>query len=256
MKPIQLKAEIISNKQVGPNFWRCEISAAKIAKGALAGQFLNIKVNDTCVPLLRRPLSIHHADDRKLAVLYEALGPGTRALSLKKQGEFLDLIGPLGKGFKIPPAQAGGKNVLVAGGLGVAPLLFLSKKLNPAHTSVIIGARTKNHLLCAGEFKKRGFQTHITTDDGSAGLKGQVTDLLAKMISKINRLNIYACGPKKMLQAVAEISVKNKFNAQLSLETHMACGIGACLGCVVNTTKGFKRVCSDGPVFQADELIR
>jgi len=255
MKPIQLKAKIISNKQTGKNVWRCEISAAKIAKGALAGQFLNIKVNDTCVPLLRRPLSIHYADNRKISVLYEALGPGTRALSLKKQGEFLDLIGPLGKGFKILPAQAGRKNVLVAGGLGVAPLLFLSKNLNPAHTSVIIGARTKNRLLCVSEFKKRGFQASIATDDGSAGLKGQVTDLLLKMISKINHLNIYACGPKKMLQAVAKISVKNKLNAQLSLETHMACGIGACLGCVVNTTKGFKRVCSDGPVFQAAELI-
>ena len=200
-------------------------------------------------------MSIHYADQGKITVLYEALGTGTKALALKRQGEFLDIIGPLGKGFDLSSRRENKESFLVAGGMGIAPILFLSKLLDPAKTCVIIGARSKNKLLCAGEFSKKGFQVKIATDDGSLGVKGKATVLLEKLISGRPAADIYACGPEPMLKAVAKIAGKNNLSAQLSLEAHMACGIGACLGCVVNTTSGLKRVCKEGPVFMADELI-
>ncbi|MFA5004960.1 MAG: dihydroorotate dehydrogenase electron transfer subunit [Candidatus Omnitrophota bacterium] len=255
MKPLQIKAEIISNQNVGARFWRCELSAARIARGAYPGQFVEIKINETGAPLLRRPLSIHYADKNKVVLLYEVLGPGTKALALKKPGEFLDLIGPLGEGFDISSGRKNQESVLVAGGMGIAPILFLSKILDPGKTSVIIGARTKDGLLCFKEFKKKGFRVQVATDDGSLGFKGKVTGLLEKFLAARPSVNIYACGPQPMLKTIAKIAGKNNLPAQLSLEAHMACGIGACLGCVVSTTAGFKRVCKDGPVFMAGELL-
>jgi len=255
MKPLQIKAEIISNENVGAGYWRCVLSAGALAKRAYPGQFVNIKVNKTCAPLLRRPLSIHYVEQNKVVLLYEALGIGTKSLALKKQGDFLDIIGPLGKGFDLSAGRKNKESVLVSGGMGIAPILFLSKLLDRKKTRVILGARTKNDLLCLGELKKKGFKVEVATDDGSLGFKGKVTGLLEKFLAARSAIEIYACGPQAMLKAVAKIACKNKQPAQLSLEAHMACGIGACLGCVVRTSGGFKRVCVDGPVFTAEELL-
>ncbi len=154
--------------------------------------------------------------------------------------------------------------MLVAGGMGVAPLIFLAEKLKripkskSQTTIVLIGGRTKNHILCANEFKKLGCKVLISTDDGSLGTKGRVTNLLENVLRKINDPNraiIYACGPRPMLKGVATICEKFGNKGQLSLESHMACGIGACLGCIVQTQDGYKRVCREGPVFNADELV-
>jgi dihydroorotate dehydrogenase electron transfer subunit len=167
--------------------------------------------------------------------------------------------------------------------MGVAPLVFLAASLRalkgrsnlkngiasapPRNDSlvsvpvlVLIGAKTKAQVLCAKEFKQLGCEVKIATDDGSAGFKGKVTDLLSEVLLKNLRTqelknSIYACGPQPMLKAIAEIARENKSDSQLSLEEHMACGIGACLGCVVSTRSGYKRVCKDGPVFSGEELI-
>jgi len=256
MKIAQIKAKIISNQRIKSNYWQAKLLAPGISKNALPGQFINIKVSDGFKPLLRRPLGIHGASAGKLEILYEVVGPGTEALSKKKRGEYLDIIGPLGNGFDY--RRAARVNILVAGGMGVAPLVFLAEKLKKGKPLVLIGAATEKEISCVKEFKALGCRVEMATDDGSMGFHGRVTELLSDILRRTTDLRvstIYACGPGPMLKAVAKISREYKIRAQLSLEAHMACGIGACLGCVVNTKAGYKRACKDGPVFDADTLI-
>ena len=267
MKIAQIKVKIISNREIRAGYWRADLSSPDIAQSCCPGQFINIKVNAGMDPLLRRPLSIHRAGAGKISILYEVLGPATKILSLKKPGEHLDIIGPLGNGFTIPHTRslAHPLTILVAGGMGVAPLVFLAQKLaerkmksEKRKTIVLIGARAKNQILCADEFKKLGCEVKIATDDGSRGFKGKVTELLAenlRLATRETRHAIYTCGPSPMLKSIAWICAEANISAQLSLEAHMACGIGACLGCVVKTKSGMQRVCKEGPVFAAQELI-
>jgi len=267
---IQTKAKLIYNTRVKNNYWYGVFNAPSLAKKAAPGQFVNIKLSDDYEPLLRRPFSIHRVTGYGLGVtgieiLYEIVGRGTEALSQKKPGEPLDIIGPLGNGFNYRiPYPASRIPILVAGGIGVAPLLFLAEKLktyNLKLTTVLIGASTKSQILCAKEFKELGFDVKIATDDGSQGFKGKVTDLLRQILlknpmnSKQPKNSIYACGPKPMLAEISRISRQCKIPAQISLEEHLACGIGACLGCVINTVGGYQRVCKEGPVFNAEEII-
>ena len=156
--------------------------------------------------------------------------------------------------------QANGQTIIVAGGIGVAPLFFLAERLKPLATLVLIGAKTKDQILCKNDFKKLGCDVRISTDDGSAGLKGKVTDLLRNIlrnntINANNAITLYACGPELMLKEIRQISKSYDIPAQVSLEAHMACGFGACLGCAVDTQAGYKLVCKDGPVFNAEEIL-
>lgn len=264
MKTAQIKAEIISNKIFDGNYRHLEFESGVIARNARPGQFVDIKVNSGFEPLLRRPISIHRVKGLKVKLFYEVVGAGTQVLSQRKPGEFLDIIGPLGNGFDYRgPAKAkAGKNILIAGGMGVAPLIFLAEKLmelkirnSKSETIVLIGAKTKKQILCARELKALGCSVKLATDDGSAGFKGRVTDLLKIILKQARAAGLFSCGPLAMLKAVSEIARENKVAAQLSLEEHIACGIGACLGCVVSTKTGYKRVCKDGPVFSSRELI-
>ncbi|MDP2938151.1 MAG: dihydroorotate dehydrogenase electron transfer subunit [Candidatus Omnitrophota bacterium] len=262
---LQVRVKILYNKKIKGNYFYLVLRAPKIAKESLPGQFLNIKVNDTYEPLLRRPVSIHIVKGANIELLYEVVGKATEILSRRKTGEYLDVIGPLGNGFNYPlSAIRYPLSVLVAGGMGIAPLIFLAEKLLKPRVSrhklevvVLIGAKTKDQILCEKELKNLGCEVKIATDDGSKGFKGYASELLKEVLSTIDyRLStIYACGPKPMLKEIAKISKKHTIPAQLSLEEHMACGIGACLGCVVNTKEGFKRVCKEGPVFDGDGII-
>lgn len=252
----QLKTKIIFNKKIKNNYWLLEFESGIIVKNAHPGQFVNIKVSQGLEPLLRRPISIHSVKGNKIKIIYEAVGVGTQILSQRKPDEFLDIIGPLGNGFGHRPSAIGHRPILIAGGMGVAPLVFLAEKIKSSKPLVLIGAKTKSQILCAQEFIALGCTVKIATDDGSLGFKGKVTDLFKQLPSTIDHRPsaIYACGPGPMLKVISEIANKNKINAQLSLEEHMACGIGACLGCVVSTKTGYKSVCKDGPVFSAKEL--
>jgi len=263
MKTFQLKAKILAQVKIKDNYWHCEFSAPQIAKKALPGQFINIRVSDKCEPLLRRPISIHRINGGRVNIFYEVVGIATEILAQKKTGESLDIIGPLGNGFKYEGVK---EQIIVAGGMGVAPLIFLAEKLakrkvqstKAGKTKVLIGAKTKSQILCEKEFKKLDCDVKIATDDGSQGFKGRVTDLLKNLLPITNYqlpITVYACGPRPMLKEVSCISKKHNIPAQISLEEHMACGIGACFGCSVNTTEGFKRVCKEGPVFGADEIV-
>jgi len=285
----QIKAKLIYNNRVIDNYWHCVFQAPLISKQAKPGQFVMLKVSDCDKPLLRRPFSIHRVSGRlaisdyqskiskralgTIEILYEVIGEGSALLSSKKPGEYLDIIGPLGNGFHITPDNLNVSHILVAGGIGVAPLIFLAEKLSKikhpkskTQNLILIGAKTKRHILCEKEFKKLNCDVKVATDDGSFGFKGNVTDLLRSLLSTINYQlsTIYACGPEGMLKAVSDISREFQIPAQISMEAHMACGFGACLGCTVKVKSkntegklgfGYKRVCQDGPVFKTEEII-
>ena len=259
MKTLQTDVKIARNTEVAPGYFKMTLECAPIARGAQPGQFITVKVGRSDEVLLRRPLSIHRVDGRRIELLYEILGPGTRLLSEKKKGERVDIIGPLGNGFTTLRSARRRPPVLIAGGMGVAPLVFLAEKLRAARPKsaprVFLGARDKQTLLCEKEFKKLGCDVTIATDDGSAGFTGMVTQAFAESLEKNPCSFLYACGPAPILREISRIARAHALPAQLSLEAHMACGIGACLGCVVNTATGYKRVCKDGPVFEAGEVI-
>jgi dihydroorotate dehydrogenase electron transfer subunit len=270
MKILQRKLRILSNKKISGNYCKIILKDEIMTSSSCPGQFIEVKINNTTVPLLRRPFSIHRVRSKELGarslieVLYEVKGKGTKELSDKKSGEYLDVIGPLGNGFDLETPNSELRTpILIAGGMGVAPLVFVAETLKKFHPhncqlpTVLIGARTKEQILCQKEFKHLGFNVKIATDDGSLGFKGRVTDLLEDLLSAISHQPsaIYACGPRQMLKELSRIAKVNNISAQISLEEHMACGIGACLGCVVKTASGYKRVCKEGPVFDAREII-
>ena len=249
----QTNSKITKNFKIASDYYKMSLDAPSIAKRARPGQFVNIRISEKYEPLLRRPFGVHKVQGKKIEILYEVVGKGTKLLSKKKPGEKLDILGPLGNGFSMLDRR---HSILVAGGMGVAPLIFLAEKLAGNQSLVLIGAKKRSQVLCEEEFKKLGCDVKIATDDGSCGFKGLVTRLLKKNLSNRNRPSvIFACGPKPMLKEIIKISKKYRISAQVSLEEHMACGVGACFGCVVQTKKGYKRVCKDGPVFDAKELI-
>jgi len=262
---LQETVKIVSHAEINRGYFRIALGNSRISSFARPGQFVMVNVNEGDAPLLRRPLGIHSVKKKNIEILYEVVGAGTEILSRKKPGGKLDIIGPLGNGFDYrSPLAARRSPVLVAGGIGVAPLLFLAERLVDSPQSlvhsrplVLIGGRNKDKILCAKEFEKIGCFVAIATDNGSKGFKGKVTDLLGRLLLTMDyRLStIYACGPAPMLKKVSGLSKKYGIPAQVSLEAHMACGFGACLGCVVDTVKGYKRVCKDGPVFTAAEVI-
>lgn len=252
--PIQEKCKVLANTQVGPLHYKITLFCAYISQNAVPGQFVQVRCSDKFEPLLRRPLSIHQAnkEQQTFDLLYEVVGSGTTLLSLKKPNEELDIIGPLGHGFDLKQNQPA---IIVSGGMGCAPLLFLASQLhNPI---VLLGAATKDKLLCEQDFTQYSKQVTIATDDGSLGKKAFVTELLNQHLEKAIDKNtiVYACGPKAMLKSVAFICDNKALSCQVSMEERMACGTGLCLGCVTKTRSGYKKVCDDGPVFEAKEIV-
>ncbi|HTY45238.1 MAG TPA: dihydroorotate dehydrogenase electron transfer subunit [Patescibacteria group bacterium] len=258
MSAWQGNAQILSNRRIRGAYFHLSVMAARISAVAKPGQFVMVKVNrDGQEPLLRRPLGIHNAGVGRLSLLYEVIGKGTQILSQRRPGELLDIIGPLGNGFDTGPRMRGARPVLVAGGMGVAPLVFLARKLK-AHTPlVLIGAKTGKGILCAEEFNACGCRVRLSSDDGTRGFKGKVTGLFKSMLrqGKTGMTVVYACGPRPMLRELSVLCRQQGIPLQVSLEAHMACGIGACLGCAVETHAGYRRVCKDGPVFPAAEIV-
>lgn len=253
----QLKVKILANDRVSNSFYRMKLASGYLAKAAKPGQFVEVRCTAGVDPLLRRPLGVHRIIKGGIEVLYEVVGKGTELLSEKRTGEELDIIGPLGNGFDLRCTNYDVRTtILVAGGIGVAPLVSLAEELGDAH--VIIGARTKSHVLCESEFKRAGCTVAIATEDGSKGRKGLATDLLKDFLRATShelRTTIYACGPMGMLKAVARLAAAHGVRCQVSLEERMACGVGVCLGCPVKLRTGeYKMVCKDGPVFNAEDI--
>ncbi|MDP3787496.1 MAG: dihydroorotate dehydrogenase electron transfer subunit [Candidatus Omnitrophota bacterium] len=259
---VQDLGRVVSNSEVKRGYFLMDIRSPSIARQAKPGQFLTVRCGDVTSPLLRRPFGFHRINDSGFQVLYEVVGKGTRLLSELKPGNKVDVLGPLGNGFTVP-----GKTkdvIIVAGGIGVAPLVALAEKIVNSPQSIVhrkplvlLGARTRNDILCVREFRKLECEIKVSTDDGSQGFKGGVTDLLEDLLSSIDyRLStIYACGPEAMLKEIAAIARKRKSEAYASLEGNIACGVGACLGCAIETRSGYKLVCEDGPVFNLNEVV-
>ncbi|MFH1354944.1 MAG: hypothetical protein ABIH19_02205 [Candidatus Omnitrophota bacterium] len=183
----QVKAKIIANTRLTAKYFRLIFRDSEIAKAVKPGQFLQVKVADVCQPLLRRPFGAHQVKGADVVILYEVLGDGTKILSERKAGEYLDIIGPLGNGFSVINSKPA---IIVAGGMGVAPLLFLAERIrrcqsvrvSKCQNLVLIGTREKQEILCEKEFKQLGYEVKVSTDDGSMGHKGKVTELLKRIL--------------------------------------------------------------------------
>jgi len=248
-----LKLKILENKEIAKEVYMMKIYSKELDfKDFLPGTFINIKVGSGADPMLRRPISIFETnkEERTISIIYKVMGRGTELMSLMKEGELLDVLGPLGTGFPIQDESR--KVLLVGGGVGVPPLYELGKRLreNGVEVETILGFRDSDSIFCEKDFKKLG-PVHIATEDGSYGTHGYVTDAIREKNPEFD--TIYACGPKLMLKALDETYSETK-KGFLSFEERMACGIGACYGCMVDTKDGLKRVCKDGPVFRLGEV--
>jgi dihydroorotate dehydrogenase electron transfer subunit len=267
----QTLCSVASNVEVMPGIHLMWIEAPDIAVAAQPGQFITVRCGDFT---LRRPLSVHQVSSREIALLFKVAGKGTLWLSQRQTSERIDILGPLGKGFSIEP---GARNLLlVAGGIGIAPLVFLMQHASSQHQITLIhGASTAAQLYpsampkigpsSAGKKRSKlsplpkGVQFIPVTEDGSMGKKGMATDILPDFLDWADQ--VYACGPVDMYKAMAEMSWRAKQSnlklrkCQVSLEVRMGCGFGACYSCAINTKKGLKQVCRDGPVFELDDII-
>lgn len=254
----QVRAAITSAVEAMPGTYLVWLEAPPIATAAAPGQFIMVRCgSDTVLP---RPLSVHRVDGDRLALLFNVVGRGTRWLSQRKKGDSLDIFGPLGNGFRLEPDT---KNLLlVAGGMGIAPLCFLADvaAADGKKVTLIAGARTAAGLLPVSVSQSlfdHGLlpaSIHIVnaTDDGSEGFKGLATDLVPAYLEGTHQ--IFACGAVEMYRAMAQMPALKDRPVQISLEIMMGCGMGVCYGCTIKTKNGLKQVCKDGPVFEMGEI--
>lgn len=258
--PIQQKCLVLDHQNLNSTYFKLTLASDYISSHGQPGQFVEVRVSNDTDPLLRRPISLNRTDPAKktFELLYEIVGQGTETLSRIKIGEELSVLGPLGTGFKLDKKIA----LLAAGGMGIAPLRFLAEKAikQTKAVYVFIGAKTHEQIRCEEELRQLGCQVVVATEDGSGGSKGLITDVLVHFLDiQLSALNIpqsaiFSCGPRTMLIAVAELAQQKRIDCQVSLEAWMACGLGACKGCAIETRNGYKMVCEDGPVFDSKEI--
>jgi dihydroorotate dehydrogenase electron transfer subunit len=258
----QTFATVISNEIIIPDHHVLTCHAPAIAAAARPGHFVNALIASSGHdPLLRKPFSIYTADpdSGEISILFSLVGATTQGMARKRPGDTLDLVGPLGGRLFNPDLRPGVRHVMVGGGYGVPPLVFLSHQLRAAGENVVflIGARHKDLLLCEEELKMAGVDTRPCTEDGSWGMVGKVTDGLVPLLneSQDQPMTVYCCGPTPMMRAVSELCLSHGVPCQLSVEVGMPCGIGVCMGCVIDLADGRRvRCCTDGPVFRAEEV--
>ena len=251
---VQDKMIIMSQQNIAHNIFEMTLTGKLVGEITSPGQFVHIRASDSYDMLLRRPISIASINEEKseITILYRAEGKGTIALSKKREGDVIDVLGPLGNGFPVAETKAGETAILVGGGIGVPPLYELSKQLTANGVACIhvLGFQSTNVVFYEEEFKALG-DTHIVTVDGTHGTAGFVTTVMEKLGKDFS--TYYSCGPMPMLDAVQKMYHDKK--GYLSFEERMGCGIGACFACVCKTTEGYDKeyikVCSDGPVFPA-----
>lgn len=245
--------KVIENKRLSNDFFVLELSVNGILPELKPGQFVQARVDGSQETFLRRPISIHDVDTEKntIKLLIQVVGKGTQALSKLGNGDLLNLIYPLGNSFSLPESDE--KVLLIGGGCGIAPLLYLGKylKSNSCSPDILLGFRNRERIIEIEEYTKIG-KVFLTTEDGSEGEKGYVTNHSILETAKYDR--IYCCGPDSMMRAVGKYSEKNNISCEVSLENLMACGIGVCLCCIADTVRGNVCTCTDGPVFNINDL--
>ncbi|MGQ9645261.1 MAG: dihydroorotate dehydrogenase electron transfer subunit [Thermodesulfobacteriota bacterium] len=268
---IQTQGIVLKNKRIQSLYFLLEIECPPIATLIKPGQFVMLKVCDSQTPLLRRPFSLFRKDLKQthgkenrgwFSILYKVVGRGTQKMTELEEGESIDLIGPLGNGFSASPPFSSNKAILIGGGVGIVPLLPLAEAIQGERSLfVLIGGNTDTDILCLNEFKKLKANVFVATEDGSLGRKGTVIDLLQSKreeLWKEGPCPIYSSGPVAMLKALAKALGSKKSLCEASLEARMACGFGACWGCVIKTRDPkipYQRVCKEGPVFNLGEII-
>ena len=245
--------KVIENKRLNKDFFIIELEGNTKIPDLKPGQFIQVRVDGSPETFLRRPISVHDVDYIKntLKILIQIAGKGTETLSKIESGDTLNIIYPLGNSFSLP--SRGNKILLVGGGCGIAPLLFLGRylKSNDFVPDILLGFRNKDRIIEFEEYLQIG-NVFITTEDGSMGEKGYVTTHSIFATHEYDK--IYCCGPDRMMKAIAAYCKKKEIVCEVSLENLMACGIGACLCCVVDTVKGNLCTCIDGPVFNVNDL--
>lgn len=245
--------KVIENKRIISDFYVLEIEGSGKIPEIKPGQFVQVRVDGSPETFLRRPISIHDVDYKRntIRLLVQVVGKGTETLAKLKEGDNLNIIYPLGNSFSDPVMNE--KIILIGGGCGIAPLLYLGKHLKNIGfiPDILLGFRNKERIIEHAEYSEIG-KVYITTEDGSVGEKGFVTNHSVLSGVKYNR--IYCCGPDSMMKAVSTYATKNKIICEVSLENLMACGIGACLCCIVDTVKGNLCSCIDGPIFNINDL--
>lgn len=253
MKKYLHDLKIVRKKRLTPYYFVIEATMNDKLPKIKPGQFAEIKIENAKDVFLRRPFSIHDVDYEKnqISFLVQIVGNGTRALSYLEEGDYLNIMYPLGNSFSFP--ESDDNILLIGGGCGVAPLLYLSRYLssNNFHPNILVGGRSKLDILEEDEYERYG-NLYYSTEDGSFGEKGLVTEHSILQNEKFDK--IYTCGPESMMKAVAAIAQEKEIFCEVSLENTMACGIGACLCCVVDTVKGNQCVCTEGPVFNIKDL--
>jgi dihydroorotate dehydrogenase electron transfer subunit len=253
---IDQRVEIRFNRRVANNTYLIGFNCHQIAARAKPGQFVMLRVGSGYDPLLRRPFSICGVRDELILVLYDVVGRGTRLLRAMVAGDGVSVLGPLGNGFM--PRADDRKSLLVAGGIGIAPLLHLAAGMSKERYHLLAGFRSAPAVIDVSATVGTPTDVSLATDDGTAGHHGPITDVLQRHLNEYRpagtSLVIYACGPKAMLKKVARMSLESEVSCHVSLEAYMACGLGACQGCAVRAAAGertYCHVCKDGPVFPA-----
>ena len=248
---------VVKKRDLKNDYFSLVLAPFSGAKSIKPGQFVHIRLPSTDI-YFRRAFSVASVNPvkKEVEIIFKVFGRGTKILGKMRKGDSLDLLGPLGVPFSFPNKKE--RAVIVAGGVGFPPLMFLAEKMierghNPKQIEFFYGGRSKTELVELSRLKKMGIKLHLSTDDGSAGTKGLVIGPVEKYLKKhLNeKLKLFGCGPEKMLKAVDELGLKYDIKGQLALEALMPCGVGICLGCVVPLKAGgFARVCCDGPVFE------
>jgi dihydroorotate dehydrogenase electron transfer subunit len=258
---IEQETKITAHHQLGEKIFLLELQAPGIAASAEPGQFVMLRIQPGLDPLLRRPFSIcGQVGGKVLLILYRIIGRGTSLLAGQTKGGNLSTLGPLGRGFSKP-----GKPdipILIAGGIGLPPLLYLARTLSRPDLHLLAGFSTKSEIIPLDRIMNPLPRLSVSTEDGSSGFQGAVTDLFQEHLTTLRKqrekIRVYACGPAGMLKEIARICSSESLKCQVSLESHMACGLGACLGCAVRaapeTGKKYMHVCKDGPVFASKDI--
>lgn len=244
---------IVDNKKLGKDIFILELSGQNRIPEMKPGQFVQVKIEGSPGTFLRRPFSVHDVNysQNTLRLLVEIAGKGTETLSRLRNGDTLNIIYPLGNSFSLP--ENAQRTLLTGGGCGIAPLLFLGKylKSNGFSPDILLGFRSRERVIEYDEYSELG-KIFITTEDGSLGKKGLITEHPVLLSNQYDR--IYCCGPEPMLKAMAKFCKENNIYCEVSLENLMGCGFGVCLCCVVDTVKGNLCTCTDGPVFNINDL--
>ncbi|MBI4380183.1 MAG: dihydroorotate dehydrogenase electron transfer subunit [candidate division NC10 bacterium] len=282
-----VRVEVVANREIAPSYFSMRLAVPPRLARFRPGEFLMLGWDEGCDPFLPRAMSIRSAKcgvrsaGWEVEILYKIYGRGTALLAAMRPGRFLRALGPLGNAFEVPRSATG--VIMVAGGIGVPPIAALAESLAKRRTSrrtemtVFLGGRSKADLLCAADFRRAGAKVHMATEDGSSGYKGLVTEAVEEFLRTSHlaprtahlsgrtshlapRTVLYACGPHPMLAALMPIAEKYDLPYQASLEANMACGFGACVGCVVPVKGGeghrtYRLVCKDGPVFDAHHIL-